>query len=296
ICIVTFLFIHFLENLAVAGAATQSSTSENWFAEKAIDRGLQQLYTGCSSTLSQTNPWWRLDLHHIYRVNRVVITNRNDCCAERINGMEIRIGNPLENNSNNNPICAVIPAIPAGESYSYSCGGMEGRYMNLIIPGDMKILTLCEVKVYGEGKPNLALKGTAVQSTTYYHWGAANAIDGIRYAPGVASYCSITLNQLNQWWRLDLLEYYYIYKVTITNRADCCSERMTGVEIRIGNSLENNGNSNPRCAVVTSRVPPGGTVSFNCNGMGGRYVNMYVPNIQTYLTLCEVEVYGTGNF
>ncbi len=47
--------------------------------------------------------------------------------------------------------CAVIPAIPAGESYSYSCNGMEGRYVNLIIPGDMKILTLCEVEVYGEG-------------------------------------------------------------------------------------------------------------------------------------------------
>ncbi|XP_050970702.1 fucolectin isoform X1 [Labeo rohita] len=141
---------------------------------------------------------------------------------------------------------------------------------------------------------NLALKGTAVQSTTYFHWGAARAIDGIRYAPGEASFCSITLSQLNQWWRLDLLDYYYIYKVVITNRADCCSERMTGVEIRIGNSLVNNGNDNPRCAVVTSRVPPGGTVSFGCGGMGGRYVNMYLPNIQTFLTLCEVEVYGTA--
>ncbi|XP_016356100.1 fucolectin-5-like [Sinocyclocheilus anshuiensis] len=143
---------------------------------------------------------------------------------------------------------------------------------------------------------NVALKGMAVQSTTYYHWGAANAIDGIRYAPGEASFCSITLNQLNPWWRLDLLDYYYIYKVTITNRADGYSERMTGVEIRIGNSLENNGNNNPRCAVVTSPVPAGGTVSFSCGGMEGRYVNMYTPNIQTHLTLCEVEVYGAGHF
>ncbi|XP_016112861.1 fucolectin-5-like [Sinocyclocheilus grahami] len=143
---------------------------------------------------------------------------------------------------------------------------------------------------------NLALKGTAVQSTTYYSWGAANAIDGIRYAPGTASFCSITLNQLNPWWRLDLLDYYYIYKVTITNRADCCPERITGVEIRIGNSLENNGNNNPRCAVVTSPLPAGSTVSFSCGGMEGRYVNMYLPDIQMYLTLCEVEVYGAGNF
>uniref|UniRef100_A0A673FVQ4 Fucolectin tachylectin-4 pentraxin-1 domain-containing protein n=1 Tax=Sinocyclocheilus rhinocerous TaxID=307959 RepID=A0A673FVQ4_9TELE len=140
-------------NLASNGSTTQSSTSGDWFAEKAIDgnRGLHGLRKGgCSSTLAETNPWWRLDLSNVYNVSRVVVTNRNDCCVEQINGAEIRIGNSLENNGNNNPRCAVIPAIPGG-SYSYSCGGMEGRYVNLIIPGVMKILTLCEVEVFGEG-------------------------------------------------------------------------------------------------------------------------------------------------
>ncbi|KAI2663078.1 Fucolectin-1 [Labeo rohita] len=138
-------------NVAVDGAATQSSVYMDWFAEKAIDsnRGLQQ-YPLCSSTNHETNPWWRLDLRDVYKISKVVVTNRNDCCAEQINGAEIHIGNSLENNGNDNPICAVIPAIPAGESYNYSCGGMEGRYVNLIIPGDMKILTLCEVEVYGQ--------------------------------------------------------------------------------------------------------------------------------------------------
>ncbi|XP_059377200.1 fucolectin-like [Carassius carassius] len=140
-------------NRAVGAAVIQSSTFADWFAEKAIDsnRGFQQLNTTCTSTLNESNPWWRLDLLDVYRVSEVVITNRNDSYAEQINGAEIRIGNSLENNGSNNPICAVIPAIPAGESYSYSCSGMEGRYVNLIIPGDMKTLTLCEVKVYGEG-------------------------------------------------------------------------------------------------------------------------------------------------
>ncbi|XP_052458930.1 fucolectin-5-like [Carassius gibelio] len=145
-----------------------------------------------------------------------------------------------------------------------------------------------------EFSENLALKGTAVQSSTYYIYGAANAIDGIRYAPGLASSCSITPNQLNPWWRLDLLDSYYIYKVTVTNRADGYLETTAGVEIRIGNSLENNGNNNPRCG-VTSLAPAGSSVSFSCGGMEGRYVNMYIPGIQKSLALCEVEVYGTGN-
>uniref|UniRef100_A0A8C1CTV4 Fucolectin tachylectin-4 pentraxin-1 domain-containing protein n=1 Tax=Cyprinus carpio carpio TaxID=630221 RepID=A0A8C1CTV4_CYPCA len=272
---------------------SHSSTSEDWIAEKAIDRGLQQLYAGCSSTLSETNPWWRLDLHHIYRVNRVVVTNRNDCCAERINGAEIRIGNSLENNGSNNPICAVIPAIPAGESYSYSCGGMEGRYVNLIIPGDMKTLTLCEVKVYGEG--NLASNGSTTQSSTSGDWFAERAIDGNRglheqYKGG----CSSTLAETNPWWRLDLNNVYSVSRVVVTNRIDCCVEKINGSEIRIGNSLENNGNNNPICAVIPA-IPAGESYSFSCGGMEGRYVNLIIPGDMKTLTLCEVEVFGEEN-
>ncbi|XP_026117571.1 fucolectin-1-like [Carassius auratus] len=151
-------------------------------------------------------------------------------------------------------------------------------------------------------KENLALRGTAVQSSTYNSCGAAKAINGIKYSPSgiptpeeIYTYCSITSKELNPWWRLDLLDSYSISNVIVTNRADsCCPDQTAGVEIRIGNSLENNGNNNPRCA-VTSLVPAGSSVSFSCGGMEGRYVNMYIPNIQEYLTLCEVEVYGTAS-
>uniref|UniRef100_A0A673MG84 Fucolectin tachylectin-4 pentraxin-1 domain-containing protein n=1 Tax=Sinocyclocheilus rhinocerous TaxID=307959 RepID=A0A673MG84_9TELE len=101
------------------------------------NRGFQQLNTRCSSTLTETNPWWRLDLRKVYRISEVVVTNREYGCTELINRAEIRIGNSLENN--------------AGESYRYLCNGIDGRYVNLIIPGDMKTLALCEVEVYGEG-------------------------------------------------------------------------------------------------------------------------------------------------
>ncbi len=48
--------------------------------------------------------------------------------------------------------CAVISCIPAGVSSTYTCNDMEGRYVNLFIPGDSKCLSLCEVEVYGEGE------------------------------------------------------------------------------------------------------------------------------------------------
>ncbi|XP_051948700.1 uncharacterized protein LOC127619749 isoform X2 [Xyrauchen texanus] len=94
------------------------------------------------------NPWWRLDLLDSYSISRVIITNRGDCCPERLDGAEILIGNSLENNGNNNPRCAVLYNITAVESFSVSCGGMEGRYVNVFIPGHSRFLSLSEVEVY----------------------------------------------------------------------------------------------------------------------------------------------------
>ncbi|KAG1937942.1 fucolectin [Pimephales promelas] len=278
-------------NRAVRGAATQSSTSGNWFAGKAIDSNRGLLNTACSSTLNQTNPWWRLDLHDMYRVSKVVITNRRDCCAERINGAEIRIGNSLENNGSNNPICAVIPDIPAGESYNYSCDGMDGRYVIVHIPGDQKILTLCEVEIYGYLAENLAVDGAATQSSTSGDGFAEKAVD--RGLQQLYTGCSSTLNQTNPWWRLDLRYIYRVSNVVVTNRRDCCAERINGAEIRIGNSLENNGNNNPICAVIPA-IPAGESYNYSCGGMEGRYVNLIVPGDMKTLTLCEVKVYGEG--
>ncbi|KAK3507041.1 hypothetical protein QTP70_001587 [Hemibagrus guttatus] len=45
-----------------------------------------------------------------------------------------------------------------------------------------------------------------------------------------------------------------------------------------------------RCVIIPS-MPAGASVNYTCN-MRGRYVNVIIPNVNQYLTLCEVEVYG----
>ena len=45
--------------------------------------------------------------------------------------------------------CAVVASIPAGKTMTFVCGGMEGRFVNVVIPGQKKVLTLCEVDVLG---------------------------------------------------------------------------------------------------------------------------------------------------
>ncbi|XDV19283.1 hypothetical protein PO909_024782, partial [Leuciscus waleckii] len=86
----------FPENAALWGIATQSSTyNSQTVPELAIDGS----HNSWSDTTTQTDPWWRVDLLKVYRVNRVTITNRYNH-ASRINGAVIRIGNYLDIYSN----------------------------------------------------------------------------------------------------------------------------------------------------------------------------------------------------
>lgn len=95
--------------------------------------------------------------------------------------------------------------------------------------------------------PNVALKGDAAQSSTLSFAAASKAIDGRRNSFYSQGFCSHTAgNEANPWWRVDLRKSYFVTSVKVTNRGDCCAERLDGAEIRIGDSLENNGNNNTR--------------------------------------------------
>nr|XP_055024248.1 fucolectin-like [Misgurnus anguillicaudatus] len=133
------------ENLALGGRAVQSSTGiDGWEAANAIDTSP---YT-CTHTATSDNPWWRVDLLDSYYISTVVVTNRPNCCPERLDGAEIRIGNSLENNGNNNSRCAVLYGVGFGQSASVSCAEMNGRYVNVVIPGSSRLLSVCDVQVY----------------------------------------------------------------------------------------------------------------------------------------------------
>ncbi|XP_053533544.1 fucolectin-like [Ictalurus punctatus] len=157
ICIFSlqWMLTHQEIDVALGGIATQSSVYSNYYqAYFAIDGNRASYFNShsCSCTNSDYNPWWRVDLLAVYDISNVIITNRGDCCPERINGAEIHIGNSLLNNGNNNPRCDVIASIPGGASANYTCK-MRGRYVTIIIPNVSQYLTLCEVEIYGVPVP-----------------------------------------------------------------------------------------------------------------------------------------------
>ncbi|XP_078503283.1 fucolectin-like [Lissotriton helveticus] len=149
------------ENVALGGRATQSSIlGGDWshqgylaHAINAIDgnQDPEFMHGSCSHTAYQQNPWWRVDLLKPYKIHAISITNRN-YKPERLNGAEILIGNSLSNYGNNNARCAYISGIAGGDTQTFYCYGMVGRYVNVIIRGRQEYLTLCEVQVFAQPK------------------------------------------------------------------------------------------------------------------------------------------------
>ncbi|KAK5848246.1 hypothetical protein PBY51_005877 [Eleginops maclovinus] len=206
---------------------------------------------------------------------------------------EIRIGNSLENNGNNNPRCAVI-TVTSNATITFNCIHMQGRYVNVILPGVNKYLSLCEVKVYAttqltganvapRGIPTLSSAPASVESTPNM---AIDVFPGPWYAYET---CASVALQDNPWWQLDLRSIYRITAVSILSAGDCCSGQLNGAEVRIGLSKDV---SNQRCAIIS--VSEGQQeYNYQCGIMEGRFVHVYLPGLQKTLTVCEVKVYGT---
>ena len=41
----------------------------------------------------EVGAWWRVDLGHEKNVGKIIVVNRADCCAERLQNFEVRVGN-----------------------------------------------------------------------------------------------------------------------------------------------------------------------------------------------------------
>ncbi|XP_007245651.3 uncharacterized protein si:ch73-359m17.2 isoform X1 [Astyanax mexicanus] len=287
------------ENIAIGAKAVQSSTYDELAdAEHAVDGNSDSHYLNgsCSHTNYEKNPWLRVELPSIYNITSVTITNRGDCCGQRIHGAQIRIGSSLNNNGNRNKLVALVGFLQKGATKTYSFKATEGRFVNIFLPGKEKILTLCEVQVFADEESvhlpeNIAVGSRAVQSSTFNKLAdAEHAIDGNSDSHYFRGSCTHTMHEKDPWWRVELPGVYLVTSVTITNRGDCCGFRIIGAQIRVGNSLKNNGNENKLVATV-GNLENGAEKTYNFTAEG-RFVNIFLPGENKILTVCEVKVFA----
>ena len=95
-----------------------------------------------------------------------------------------------------------------------------GRYVRVELPGKDRILSLAEVQVFS-GSNNVALKGSAEQSSTAFEGPGALAIDGNTDGDyEKARSTSHTESSENPWWEVDLQHEFTVQKIVIWNRTD----------------------------------------------------------------------------
>ncbi|XP_038145559.1 uncharacterized protein LOC119786342 [Cyprinodon tularosa] len=110
--------------------------------------------------------------------------------------------------------------------------------------------------------------------------------------------CCVTENQTNSWWRIELQGIYNISCISIYTNPNYVAY-ISGAQIYIGNSLENNGTNNRLVYNITA--DKGQEInykkfymtvfSFTTSALG-RYVTVFRPG-QNHLVLCEVNISGT---
>ncbi|XP_036940540.1 uncharacterized protein LOC119011485 [Acanthopagrus latus] len=272
---------------------TNSITSQSSdFTHNSVDyssgRATDGNTTVCAHTNKEQKPWWRIDLLGVYNIYCVSIYN-DAGDHTNVNGAQIHVGNSLDNSGTNNKMCANITPFKVGEWNDFTCTErVSGRYVTVSFPGT-KTLILCEVKIYGNKTDliNTANSTTSQSSdlTTDFPFNSGRAADGNK------TQCASTKSgQGDHWWRIDLLGVYNISFVSIYNKMEH-NTNMTGAQIHVGNSRENNGTNNKMCANIT-HFEVGQWNDFKCaERVSGRYVTVFLPQ-QIGLILCEVEIYG----
>jgi hypothetical protein len=113
---------------------------------------------------------------------------------------------------------------------------------------------------------NFALKKPAIQSKTIVNGVASRAVDGKTRRYYSSGSCTHTDKETTPWWRVDLQQRVTVTHVKIVNR-DSYGKRLCGFQVRIGDSLENNGTTNPRCGtqqhIPTNQVNNFKVIQFN---------------------------------
>ncbi|XP_067028443.1 uncharacterized protein [Acropora muricata] len=122
-------------------------------SSNAVDGNSQTTFRSCTHTQRASifqNPWWRVDLGQVEPVNEVYIVNRGDCCGDRLNPFEIRVGPASSDNGITNPLCGSDLSVPEGKGVSFFCRpALFGQYVTIRVTKNRKVqMHICEVEVY----------------------------------------------------------------------------------------------------------------------------------------------------
>ena len=137
---------------------------------------------------------------------------------------------------------------------------------------------------------NLALNGTASQSTTGYNGKANRAIDGDTNGLWAGASVTHTSPISDSWWQVELTSQTNINNIIIYNRTNsCCIQRLSDFTVTVYDS------NNNQVFSQTITEAPTPSITINTNDALGNRVRITNNLNNTALSLAEVEVYANSH-
>jgi len=237
-----------------------------------------------------------VDLGKSAEVGKVLVYNRSDCCQDRLNDFQVRVGDFKAADYRKNAKCGARTSALGG-SATVSCSKQVGRYVSIDLEKAGAYMTLCEVKVFGTFvESGLAVGKPTKQSSTASGGYSKRAVDGNTEGNFAKDSCTATMKEDNPWWFVNLGKIAMVKKVAVYNRADCCGDKIRNFEVRVGDTEPSAAtlSKNQKCGTLhwaDAPVRGGGQQGVQCD-IPGQYVSVSLPGKDRQLTLCEVKVYG----
>ncbi|XP_034063566.1 fucolectin-like [Gymnodraco acuticeps] len=138
---------------------------------------------------------------------------------------------------------------------------------------------------------SIQLNGTETSQSSIYEDDNTLKYTSDRAIDGDVKICTNTKQQMNSWWRIDLMGVYRISSIEIFNKASVHSV-INGCEIYIGYSPELNRTADLKFETIENFATDIWN-TFKGNGnVSGRYITVIYPKEEP-LVLCEVKINGT---
>lgn len=265
----------------------QSGVKHNGYASRAVDGDRNGKFSAesCTHTTKAPGSWWMVDLQGLFHIQKVVVWNRQDCCMDRLNHFIAQSGVQTRKEISWTT-CGRVSM--ANSQNSIGCAYNRAQWIKIQLLRTAT-LTLCEVEIYGsirlpdkEAVYLLSSGRPAKQSSTSGIGGASKAVDSEKDGDFSLGSCTKTTNSRNPWWQIDLLDVFSIHHVLVWNRVDCCASRLNGMTVLTGLPWR-------PCGSVKHAQRKN---KIDCQRTRARHIRVQLVG-QNYLTLCEVEVYGS---
>ena len=134
---------------------------------------------------------------------------------------------------------------------------------------------------------NLAINGTASQSSTAHSGDPERAIDGNTNGNYFAdNSVTHTATENNAWWQVELASQNLIGAINIYNRVGCCQDRLSNFTVIISDS---NNNETYRETFTTIPNP---SITLNAEGALGKTIRIQSNLANKPLSLAEVEIFA----